>query len=331
MNLPRYFRLLPAVILVGGGLLVLKSVTLVETARAQTAMTGQAPAPEPKPATQIAVTDPTVDDSDANSAAEIDVLTSLSKRRQELDAREQSLAMQSNLITAAEQRVDGKIAALKSLQAQMQTLLGQRDAAEQAQLNSLVKTYSSMKPADAARIFNTLDETVQLNVAAQMKSDVLGGILSKMDPAQAQKLTVRLANRLKLPDATPAAVAAATAPEAPASQQLASVNPAATPAPPTPPANTAAPTTPPSAAPTSPAPEAARQAAATPPQATPAPAQPKQQAANTPTPAPAAQNAAPKPASGSAPAAQKQAATTTPPANNAAKAPPATAAKPKNG
>src|ERR1700754_3591168 len=139
--------------------------------------------------------------------------------------------MQTILIAAAEARVDSKIASLKDLQTQMQTLLGQRDAADQAQINSLVKTYSSMKPADAARIFNDLDETVQLNVAALMKSDVLGAILSKMQPEMAQKLTVRLANRLKLPEpaAATAATVSATCPvPGTAPTQTASTDPAST-------------------------------------------------------------------------------------------------------
>jgi flagellar motility protein MotE (MotC chaperone) len=227
----RHLRLFPAVILVGGGLLAIKSVGIVHEAYAQTAMTGQVAAPPPPDTTQVAVADPSVDDADSSSAAEIDVLTSLSKRRAELDSREQDLDMQANLIAAAEKRVDDKISSLKDLQTQMQTLLGQRDAADQAQLNSLVKTYSSMKPADAARIFNDLDETVELNVAALMKSDVLGAILAKMQPDMAQKLTVRLANRLKLPD--PAAATAASisqlcpAPGA-APAQTASLDPAST-------------------------------------------------------------------------------------------------------
>ena len=227
----RHLRLFPAVILVGGGLLAIKSVGIVHEAYAQTAMTGQVAAPPPPDTTQVAVADPSVDDADSSSAAEIDVLTSLSKRRAELDSREQDLDMQANLIAAAEKRVDDKISSLKDLQTQMQTLLGQRDAADQAQLNSLVKTYSSMKPGDAARIFNDLDETVELNVAALMKSDVLGAILAKMQPDMAQKLTVRLANRLKLPD--PAAATAASisqmcpAPGA-APAQTASLDPAST-------------------------------------------------------------------------------------------------------
>jgi flagellar motility protein MotE (MotC chaperone) len=326
--------------LVGGGLLVMKSVTLVQEARAQTAMTGQAPVPEPKDTTQVAVTDPVIDDSESNSAAEVDVLTSLSKRRQQLDAREQSLNMQANLIAAAEQRVDGKIDTLKGLQTQMQTLLGQRDAAEQAQLNALVKSYSSMKPADAARIFNSLDDTVELNVAAAMKSDVLGAVLAKMQADAAEKLTVRLANRLKLPQ--PAAVAAANAPEASATQQMASVDPSAQSAtvpaaanaagaleqnaatPTNPPAQSAS-TTPPASKPeAAPAASAPKQA-----QATPAPSKPQAAA-----PAPAKQaamtpSAQAKPQTAPAKNDPKQQATAAP-----AKAPtpaPAPAAKAKNG
>jgi flagellar motility protein MotE (MotC chaperone) len=291
-KLLRHLRLFPAVIIVGGGLLAIKSVGLVHDAYAQTAMTGQVAAPPPQDTTQVAVADPSVDDADSSSAAEIAVLTSLSKRRSELDAREQDLDMQANLIAAAEQRVDGKIASLKDLQSQMQTLLGQRDAADQAQINALVKTYSSMKPADAARIFNSLDETVELNVAALMKSDVLGAILAKMQPDIAEKLTVRLANRLKLPD--PAAATAAsisqTCPVTPAAPtQTAALDPAATPTPvtpsPTPPAAQAdagstAKAPAPNTTPTPPAtPPAAKQQAAT------APA--KTQAASTSPPAPA--------------------------------------------
>lgn len=299
----RHLRLFPAVIIVGGGLLAIKGVGIVHEAYAQTAMTGQVAAPPPQDTTQVAVADPSVDDADSSSSAEIDVLTSLSKRRAELDSREQDLDMQANLIAAAEKRVDDKISSLKDLQTQMQTLLGQRDAADQAQINSLVKTYSSMKPADAARIFNDLDETVELNVAALMKSDVLGAILAKMQPDMAQKLTVRLANRLKLPD--PAAATAASisqmcpAPGA-APAQTASLDPASTTPTPVTPSATPATTPPPAAQPAAQPATAAKTpapAATTPPAA-------KAQAAATPAPAPAKTAATPT--------APKQQASTTP-------------------
>ena len=206
----KHLRLLPAVIVLGTGLLVLKGTDITLEARAESA--GPAAV---APASAPASSDPAADDSAPASAAEVDVLTGLAKRRTELDAREQDLATRANLIAAAEQRVDGKIAQLKDLQNQMQTLLGQRDDAEQKQIASLVKTYASMKPKDAARIFNSLDDGVLLEVSAQMKPDVLGAILAGMQPDQAQKLTVKLANRLKPADA-PAAQPALLAANQPA-------------------------------------------------------------------------------------------------------------------
>jgi flagellar motility protein MotE (MotC chaperone) len=195
----RHLRLLPAVILLGTGLLVVKGVGLAREARAETAGSPDAAQAAPAPAADA---DPAADDSESVSAAEVDVLTSLSHRRSELDAREQQLTLRENMIAAAEARVDGKIAELKTLQSGIQTLLGQRDAEEEKQVAALVKTYSSMKPKDAARIFNTLDDPVLLAVAQEMKPDILGAIMAAMQPDQAQKLTVKLADRLKLPAET---------------------------------------------------------------------------------------------------------------------------------
>jgi len=196
----KHLRLLPAVILLGSGLLVIKGIGLARDARAESAAPAaqtaapQAPTAQPSPGD-----DPAEDDSESASAAQVDVLTSLAHRRAELDSETQSLATRENLLAAAEARVDGKIDQLKKLQSDIQALLGQRDAAEEQQVQALVKTYSSMKPKDAARIFNTLDDRVLLAVAQEMKPDVLGAVLAAMDPGAAQKLTVKLADRLKLP------------------------------------------------------------------------------------------------------------------------------------
>jgi flagellar motility protein MotE (MotC chaperone) len=216
----KHLRLLPAVIAMAGMLLAVKSVGFAIEARADdTTAPAQAAAQAPAPAP--AQTDPAQDDSETASASEVDVLTSLSKRRAELDSREQDIANREILLQAAEKRVDGKIADLKTLQSQIEQLLGQRDAAAQKQLDALVKTYSSMKPKDAARIFNDLDDQVLLAVAGEMKPDVLASVLAAMNPDAAQKLTLKLADKLKLPEeaappAAPQPVAqTATTPPAP--------------------------------------------------------------------------------------------------------------------
>jgi flagellar motility protein MotE (MotC chaperone) len=232
----KYFRLLPAVILVGVALLGFKGEGLVRAAWAQDQQTASADdtgaaAPDTAPLAK----DPATEDSRGESAAEIDVLSSLAKRRAALDAREADIEMRSQVLTAAEARVNDKIATLKKLQDQITALIGQRDTEEQKQIASLVKTYSAMKPKDAARIFNSLSDDVLVPVAQAMKSDVLAPILASMSPDNAQKLTIKLASRLKLPETaaqaapTPVAPAAAptTSPAANAAQATAAPAPAA--------------------------------------------------------------------------------------------------------
>ena len=216
-SLLKHIRLLPAVIGVGALLLGLKGEGLVRAAWAQeqaapndTTVLAQDTASLPK---DIA------DDSETSSAAEVDVLTSLAKRRAALDSREAEINARADLLAAAESRVDGKIATLKQLQDKITTLLGQRDTEQEKQIASLVKTYSAMKPKDAARIFDNLSDDVLVPVAQAMKSDVLAPVLAAMNPDAAQKLTVKLAGRLTLPDlAVPVpAQALALTPAAPAS------------------------------------------------------------------------------------------------------------------
>jgi flagellar motility protein MotE (MotC chaperone) len=144
-SLKRHIRLLPAVLTVGTVLLGIKSAGLVIDAKAQeqqgTTTPASSPSSPPSLAEQAATAatggSPADSDEAETSSAQVDVLTSLSKRRAELDGRERDLDMRENLIAAAEKRVDGKIDNLKQLQTSIQGLLVQRDTAEQKQLDSL--------------------------------------------------------------------------------------------------------------------------------------------------------------------------------------------------
>jgi flagellar motility protein MotE (MotC chaperone) len=172
-----------------------------------------------KPSDQPKSQDQFSDDLAASgiSSAEMDVLTSLADRRDALEQRQRELDLRANIIQATEKRVDGKIAELKALQAKIESLVGQRDAKELEQLDGLVKVYAAMKPKDAARIFASLDDNVRLGVAGRMKPDVIAGIMAALPAEVAQKLSVQLANRYKLPAdvASQAAAPAQAGPAAP--------------------------------------------------------------------------------------------------------------------
>ena len=233
MKLPRFVRLLPVTILLGTALLVTKGSGLVHEAYAQAsekvATLGSGFANDPVPSNADYAGG---EDDQIASANEVDVINALARRRKELDARETTLNTQANMIAAAEQRVDAKISQLKTLQTQIAALLVQRDEAQKAQVAALIKTYGpdGMKPANAAAIFNNLPDDVLIPVAQGLKPGDLGQILSKMNPDAAQKLTVKLANKLALPQTVeaPAPVAAAPAP-APAAADAKAPEKAATP------------------------------------------------------------------------------------------------------
>jgi flagellar motility protein MotE (MotC chaperone) len=150
------------------------------------------------------------------SPAELQVLQSLGARRGQLDQREQDLNVQLALLAAAEAKLEARIKAMNALKAEMNGLLVQADAKEQAETNRLVKVFESMKAKDAAPRFELLDDSVRLPIAAAMKERVLSAILAEMKPAEAKRLTEALARRYSAAKA--AAAAAAAAANAPAAE-----------------------------------------------------------------------------------------------------------------
>lgn len=151
------------------------------------------------------------------SPAELRVLQSLQSRRGELDARAQALETQLAVLSAAEAKVDGKLKSLDALKAEIQGLLGQADQKQDSEVQRLVLVYSAMKPQDAAAVMAQLDDRVRIPVAAKMKERVLAAILAKMPPAEAKKVTERLAGRYSAADSLAAKVAEAS--QGPAAEQ----------------------------------------------------------------------------------------------------------------
>lgn len=128
------------------------------------------------------------------SEQEILVLRSLAERREALDDREAELNTREQTTIAAEARLDEQIAELKAAEIRIGEILSQIEAKQDERMSSLVRTYESMKPKDAARIFNAMDdEVVLVDLAKSMKPASLAAIMSSMDSARAELVTKRLA------------------------------------------------------------------------------------------------------------------------------------------
>lgn len=183
------------------------------------------------------------------SPAELRMLQSLGARRGELDKREGDIELQLQLLAAAEAKLDARVKALDALKGDIQGLLGQADAQQQAEVGRMVAVFSAMKPKDAAARMTLLDDSVRLPIAARMKERTLAAILAQMSPPEAKKMTESLARRFEA-SASLAAARTAVAPT-----QVAAATPAAAASSPATPARkpvkpSAAPSTPAATAPT---------------------------------------------------------------------------------
>lgn len=133
------------------------------------------------------------------SDQEIELLQALSQRRQQIEQRAAEVEQRAALLSAAETRIEEKIGRLESLQAQIEALLVEYDEQEEQQIESLVKIYESMKPKDAARIFEDLEMEVLLSVVQRMKERKTAPVLAAMNAERAQEVTLELATRRELP------------------------------------------------------------------------------------------------------------------------------------
>ncbi len=137
------------------------------------------------------------------SSQEIVVLRSLQARREALDERESGIGTREAAAAAAESRLQEQIGQLKTVEASLQTLLAKMDAKGDERMASLVKSYESMKPKDAATIFNGMEDGLLVDIAKSMKPGTLAAVLSTMQPKRAETLTRLLANLAKPPVTLP--------------------------------------------------------------------------------------------------------------------------------
>ena len=133
------------------------------------------------------------------SQSEIEVLQQLSERREKLEQMQEEIDTREGLMSAAEKRIDRKIADLRQLEKTIKGLIKTHDEQQEAKIGSLVKIYEAMKPKDAARIFEQLQFDTILLVAERMKERKLAPVLAKMNANKAQEITVQLSKLRDLP------------------------------------------------------------------------------------------------------------------------------------
>ena len=211
-------RLLPATIAVMAVLLVFKSASLVWAAAGLPAVPASPqPAPAPAKASRGAVSALPVAAAQAGAAetgapavsdAERALLLDLRHRRAELDARAKELDQRNAVMQAANAKLTARVEQLGALQARLEALDTDRRAHDDANWTGLVHVYETMKPREAAQIFDALDMQVLLAVLDRMQPRRAAPVLAAMQPDRARLATQMLAE-MRTRTITPAAPAPA--------------------------------------------------------------------------------------------------------------------------
>jgi flagellar motility protein MotE (MotC chaperone) len=206
-------RLLPMAIAAMAALLVAKSVALVRAAVPEGGATAAHAEPShPTPPAKHEEAKPTAGKSAAAPSApaacavvpaavtelpmsdsERALLLDLRGRRAELETQDAALAARAAVLAAAEKRLSVRVEELGSLQRRLEALETGRKERDEANWRGLVRLYETMKPRDAAVIFNDLDLPVLLPVLDRMKESRAAPVLAAMQPDRARQITAELA------------------------------------------------------------------------------------------------------------------------------------------
>ncbi|MGF3024921.1 MotE family protein [Methylobacterium aquaticum] len=142
------------------------------------------------------------------SSSERAILEKLGARRDALQQRSRDLETRQQLIENAERKLESRINDLKTLEQKGDDAAAKRAEAEAAGLKSLVTMYETMKPKEAARVFDRLKLDVLVPVVVGMNPRKMAEVLAMMQPEAAERLTVALAQRARGANAPKAAAAA---------------------------------------------------------------------------------------------------------------------------
>lgn len=134
------------------------------------------------------------------SSVKAELFQALAQRRKDIEIKEQALQRREALLKASEQQIDRKYQELEKIRTEIQNLLKQQSDEEKGRIASLVKIYEGMKAKDAAKIFNTLDMDILIDVTSAMSERKLAPVMAAMDPDRARSVTTFLAEEKSLPD-----------------------------------------------------------------------------------------------------------------------------------
>ena len=120
---------------------------------------------------------------------ELSFFNKLNERKKELDLREAELTKLEAELQKQKLALDDKIKQLDHTRDEISSTLKTRVATDQAKVDKLVEFYSTMKPQQAAKVIESLNEELAVSVLDKMKKKNAAEVLNVMDAKKARRFS----------------------------------------------------------------------------------------------------------------------------------------------
>ena len=123
----------------------------------------------------------------------------IENKNREIKKKEEELRLKEVRLEALEAKILKDLKKIEKSISESKEQMGAQDAKTKANVNSLIKVYSSMKPEEAASLVEAIDEELALSIVSGMKSKIAGQVLSKLNVKVAKRISEKLAGKKEKP------------------------------------------------------------------------------------------------------------------------------------
>jgi flagellar motility protein MotE (MotC chaperone) len=122
-------------------------------------------------------------------------LSAFQQKEIEIRKKEEQLKDKEERLGRLEKEIEQKVKDLLVLQKEVQAVRIEKQETQNTKVRSLAKIYGTMKPKEAAKLMENLDDKLVMGIIATMTSDEAAAILALMDVKKAAKISEALSVR----------------------------------------------------------------------------------------------------------------------------------------
>ncbi len=131
------------------------------------------------------------------SEDELNHFARLAERKKELDEREKNLQKMEAEILVQKTELDAKLKDLEEMRKKISSVLDDKVQLDDKRIENLVQFYSSMKPQQSAKIMESIDESLAVEVLSRMKKKSAADIMNLIAPEKAKAISEKYAGYRK--------------------------------------------------------------------------------------------------------------------------------------